>query len=55
MGLAVEAEAHLFDTLYHAVALEYEDAVLITADDRCWRKAAHYGKIASLRNWEGVW
>jgi hypothetical protein len=42
---------HLFDTLYHAVALEHEDALLVTADDRYYRKAEHYGTIAVLRDW----
>jgi predicted nucleic acid-binding protein len=49
--LAIETGAHLFDTLYHAVALEHEDALLVTADDRYRRKAAHHGKVASLRDW----
>ena len=52
--LAIETDTHLFDTLYHAVALEHEDALLVTADDRYRRKAAHHGKIASLRDWDGV-
>lgn len=52
--LAIETDTHLFDTLYHAVALEHEDALLVTADDRYRRKAAHYGKIASLRDWDRV-
>jgi predicted nucleic acid-binding protein len=50
--LAIETNAHLFDTLYHAVALEHEDALLVTADDRYRRKTARYGKIASLRDWD---
>ena len=29
--LAVELEQHLFDTFYHAIALENSDAVLVTA------------------------
>jgi predicted nucleic acid-binding protein len=52
--LAIETGAHLFDTLYHAVALEHEDALLVTADDRYRRKAARYGKSASLRDWDSV-
>jgi predicted nucleic acid-binding protein len=52
--LAIETDAHLFDTLYHAVALEHKDALLVTADDRYRRKASHYGKIASLRDWDSV-
>ena len=50
--LAIETRQHLFDTLYHAVALENEDAVLVTADDRYCTKALGYGKIAPLRHWE---
>lgn len=52
--LAIETDAHLFDTLYHAVALEHKDALLVTADDQYRRKASHYGKIASLRDWDSV-
>jgi predicted nucleic acid-binding protein len=50
--IAIETKHHLFDTLYHAVALEHDDAILVTADDRYRRKAGHYGKIASLAAWE---
>ena len=52
--LAIETDAHVFDTLYHAVALEHKDALLVTADDRYRRKASHYGRIASLRDWDSV-
>ncbi len=52
--LAIETNHHLFDTLYHAVALEQEDALLVTADDRYYGKAERYGTIAALRDWEGV-
>ena len=48
--LAVGTGQHLFDTLYHAVALE-NDAVLVTADDRYRLKALSYGRIAALRDW----
>jgi predicted nucleic acid-binding protein len=44
-ALAVELDHHLFDTLYHAVALELDGATLITADDRYYRKAHSYGRI----------
>lgn len=37
-ALAIDLDHHLFDTLYHATALEY-DARLVTADDRYYRKA----------------
>ena len=52
--LAIETNHHLFDTLYHAVALEHEDAVLVTADDRYYGKAERYGTIAALRDWVGA-
>jgi predicted nucleic acid-binding protein len=53
-SLAIETNHHLFDTLYHAVALEHEDALLVTADDRYYRKAERYGKIAALSDWVTV-
>ena len=39
---------HLFDTLYHAAALHLPDAVLITADERYYRKARRRGSIERL-------
>ena len=51
-ALAIETGQHVFDTLYHAVALEHEDAVLVTADDRYRRKAERYGRIVALSDWE---
>ena len=30
----MELKQHLFDTFYHALALETPDAILVTADDR---------------------
>lgn len=50
--LAAELGHHLFDTLYHAVALE-RDALLITADAQYQRKALHFGAIAGLAGWSG--
>lgn len=50
--LAIQTGQHLFDTLYHAVALQHEDATLVTADDRYHAKAARYGRIAALRDWQ---
>ncbi len=52
--LAIETDHHLFDTLYHAVALEHDGAVLVTADERYRRKAERYGMIAALADWEHV-
>jgi predicted nucleic acid-binding protein len=51
MRLAIDTGQHLFDTLYHAVALEHEDSVLITADDKYRAKATDHGRITSLRDW----
>jgi predicted nucleic acid-binding protein len=49
-----EIEHHLFDTLYHAVALEH-DGILISADDHYMRKASRLGSILPLADWpEGV-
>jgi predicted nucleic acid-binding protein len=50
-ALAIETEHHLFDTLYHAVALEHESATFITADDRYLEKSGRYGRIVALRDW----
>lgn len=50
-GMAIELKQHLFDTLYHAVALETPDAVLITADERYYRAARSAGGIARLKDW----
>jgi len=49
--VAVETGQHVFDTLYHAVALETADATLVTADDRYRTKALRYGKVVALRDW----
>ncbi len=48
--LAHELGHHLFDTLYHAVALA-EGATLVTADARYCRKAAARGGIVQLAEW----
>ena len=52
--LAIATGQHLFDTLYHAVAIEHEDAVLITADERYLAKAQHHGRILALAAWEPI-
>lgn len=46
--LARSIDHHLFDTLYHAVALETAEAVLVTADERYFKKAAEHGSIVLL-------
>jgi predicted nucleic acid-binding protein len=45
--LSVQLKHHLFDTLYHAVALE-NDATLVTADDAYFAKAYRLGNIKLL-------
>ena len=45
--LAIDRTHHLFDTLYHATALEC-DAVMVTADRRYYDKAATLGHILLL-------
>lgn len=40
---------HLFDTLYHSVAIEHQ-ACLITADETYFAKARHLGSVQLLSN-----
>lgn len=42
---------HLFDTLYHALAIQ-EKATLVTADYRYFRKSKHHGSICMLTDFE---
>lgn len=49
IALSQDLDHHLFDTLYHAVALE-EGATLITADERYYTKAASLGGIVLLKD-----
>lgn len=46
--LARQLDHHLFDTLYHAIALSVPNSVLVTADRRYLDKAKHLGQIAWL-------
>ncbi len=46
--LAVRLDHHLFDTLYHAVALLEPEAEMITADSRYFAKARSLGRITHL-------
>lgn len=50
--LAVDTGQHLFDTLYHAVALQTEGGTLVTADEAYFRKARRYGQIALLAGFD---
>lgn len=49
-ALSTEVAEHLFDTLYHAVALA-SGALLVTADERYYRKAHALGQILRLKDW----
>ncbi len=46
--LAIALNHHLFDTLYHAVALQTQGVQLITADRRYYKKAHDRGRIMLL-------
>ena len=52
ISLAMKLDHHLFDTLYHAVALE-EKATLITADRKYYDKARRMGSILMLEEFGG--
>jgi predicted nucleic acid-binding protein len=49
--LAIDLSQHLFDTLYHAVALETLDARLVTADEKYFAAGARLGNIVKLCDW----
>ena len=49
--MAITLGHHLFDTLYHAVALEV-GATLVTADEVYFNKARHLGAIQLLADFE---
>lgn len=48
LELAIHHRQHVFDTMYHAVALSRPDALLVTADERYWRAARGAGRIVRL-------
>jgi predicted nucleic acid-binding protein len=48
--LSRQLNHHVFDTLYHAVALEH-DATLVTADEAYFTKAFRLGNIMLLVNY----
>lgn len=48
--LSRELDHHLFDTLYHAVALSIDGAVLVTADERYYAKASRRGSLVLLQD-----
>ncbi len=51
--IASELKHHLFDTLYHAVALEH-GCTLVTADDTYFRKSRRLGGIVRLTDWRAA-
>jgi predicted nucleic acid-binding protein len=51
--LSIQLNHHLFDTLYHAVAIETAGATFITADETYYRKAQGLGHIELLQNYAG--
>lgn len=53
LHLSHTLQHHLFDTLYHAVALQTPGAVLMTADDRYWRVARSQGQVQRLADGVG--
>jgi predicted nucleic acid-binding protein len=53
-GLAANLSHHLFDTVYHAVALSVPGCTLVTADSRYFRKAQHLGRIMRLADWRAA-
>lgn len=48
--LARESGQHVFDTLYHAVALRRPGTSLVTADARYYRRARHVGGLRLLED-----
>lgn len=52
--LAISLDQHVFDTLYHAVALLTPDCTLVTADERYYSKARKAGSIALLGDFNPV-
>ncbi len=51
--LSIELNHHLFDTLYHAVALN-QQALLITADKKYFQKAKVLGNIVLLSDYKST-
>jgi predicted nucleic acid-binding protein len=49
--LAVALRQHVFDTLYHAVALSRPDGVLVTADEQYYRRAVGAGRVTLLSDY----
>ena len=47
--LSAQLGHHVFDTLYHAVALHRPPTLLLTADEQYYRKAHRIGSLVRLR------
>lgn len=54
IDLAIRLGHHLFDTLYHAVALQTPGGILVTADKVYYKKAKSLGQIQLLEEFEFV-
>lgn len=52
IDLSVRLQRHVFDTLYHAVALQLPDAVLVTADLHYYERAAGIGRVSRLADFD---
>ena len=50
-ALSIEVGLHVFDTLYHAVALSTSEAILVTADEQYFRTASKFGQILRLKDY----
>jgi predicted nucleic acid-binding protein len=48
--LSAESGQHVFDTLYHAVALRRRGTWLVTADERYYRNARRAGRVLLLQD-----
>jgi predicted nucleic acid-binding protein len=48
--LSAESGHHVFDTLYHAVALLRRNASLVTADERYYRTGRRAGRVLLLQD-----
>ena len=54
LDLSIRYRQHLFDSLYHAVALQVPGAPLVTADRRYYAKAWREGRIVMLADWNPI-
>ena len=54
LRLSIVSKQHLFDTLYHGVALEHDSAIFVTADDRYRQAAEKSGRVIALRDWSAA-